>query len=186
MIMETERLILRPLEERDHEPLVALNADPEVMRFFPWTRTAAETSAQFDAMSAHYVEHGFGFMAAELKADASFVGLLGINRFNAEMIDLLHGHPEVEIGWRFHKRFWGQGLAPEGARAWLGFAWDRLDLDEIVAITFRDNLPSQRVMEKIGMHRDPDGDFEHPVPPPGHPIRPHVLYRMDRPADRPT
>jgi len=85
--------------------------------------------------------------------------------------------PCVEIGWRLGAEFWGQGLATEGARAVLRFGFDELKLPEIVALTVPANRRSRRVMEKIGMTCNPADDFEHPHPPPGHPLRPHVLYR---------
>ncbi len=63
--------------------------------------------------------------------------------------------PAVEIGWRLAPEFWGQGLAPEGARAALVSGFEELGLGEIVSFTSRANAPSIRMMEKIGMHRDP-------------------------------
>ncbi|MBU1174679.1 MAG: GNAT family N-acetyltransferase [Alphaproteobacteria bacterium] len=182
MILETDRLILRPLEDRDRAAFVAMNADAEVMRFFAATKTEAESLVQFDSFAARDRELGYSFNAAELKADGSFVGVIGLSPIGAELKAVLRGAPFAEIGWRFCRRFWGRGLAPEGARAWLAFAWKELGLDEVVALTFRGNLPSQRVMEKIGMARDPDGDFAHPGVPEANPVRPHVLYRIDRPA----
>ena len=82
----------------------------------------------------------------------------------------IRGQPRVEIGWQFARNVWGQGLAPEGARAWLDHGFATLDLPEIVAFTFRDNLPSQRVMQKLGMRTRPEDDFLHPKAPPGHPL----------------
>jgi len=78
------------------------------------------------------------------------------------------------------RAFWGQGLAPEGARAWLDYGFSTLGLFEIVAFTFAGNAPSRRMMEKLGMIPDAQGDFEHPRLAPGHSLRAHVLYRLTR------
>jgi RimJ/RimL family protein N-acetyltransferase len=87
----------------------------------------------------------------------------------------------VEIGWVLRPEFWGRGLAPEGAAAWLSYAWDVLELPEVVAFTAAVNAPSQRVMQKLGMVRDWAADFLHPKVPEGNPLRPHVLYRIANP-----
>jgi len=75
---------------------------------------------------------------------------------------------------------WDQGLATEGARAVLQHAWTRPEITDVVAITATINAPSRRVMEKLGMRHVPSDDFEHPDIPEGHPLRPHVLYRISR------
>jgi len=86
--------------------------------------------------------------------------------------------PCVEIGWRLASESWGQGLATEGARAVVDHAFGVLALREIVSFTTAANLRSRRVMEKLGMSRDPREDFDHPLIPEGHRLRPHVLYRL--------
>jgi ribosomal-protein-alanine N-acetyltransferase len=88
--------------------------------------------------------------------------------------------PCVEIGWRLARAYWGQGYATEGARASLRYGFETLGVTEIVAFTAVGNAPSRRVMDRIGMTRDPDGDFDHPLVPIGHPHRRHVLYRIRR------
>ena len=182
MRLETERLILRGWEERDRAPLARVLGDPHVRRFYPKALTVEEAGAQFNFALARQAERGFHFGAAELKADGQFAGMVGLGGLNDMMREAIPGHPTVEIGWQFDKAFWGQGLAPEAARAWLTYGFEVLDLPEIVAFTFVGNEPSQRVMTKIGMTRDPDDDFLHPALPPDHRLRPHVLYRISRPA----
>lgn len=181
MILTTERLILRPFTEADRQPYAELNADPEVMRFYPSAYSREQSGTSLDQIIDETSRHGFSFLAAELRETGDFAGLIGLGRLSGIMRAALRGAPEVEIGWRLNKRFWGQGLAPEGARACLEYAWDELALPEVVAFTYRGNLPSQRVMEKTGLARDPDGGFEHPKLAEGHPIRPHVLYRIVNP-----
>jgi RimJ/RimL family protein N-acetyltransferase len=88
--------------------------------------------------------------------------------------------PGIKIGWRLDAEFWNQGLATEGAREVLRHAYEDLHLPEIVSFTSVINMPSRRVMEKIGMTRDLAGDFDHPGNAEGHPVRRHVLYRKIR------
>jgi ribosomal-protein-alanine N-acetyltransferase len=88
--------------------------------------------------------------------------------------------PCVEIGWRLAAEQWGRGYASEAARAALVFGFERLGLEQIVSFTTTTNTRSSRVMENIGMRRDPREDFDHPAMPAGHRLRQHVLYRIDR------
>lgn len=182
MRIETERLILRSWESSDHALLAPVLADPEVRRFYPSTATPEQTKAQLDFSIEKQAAVGFHFGAAELRSTGQFVGLIGLGYIPDETRAAIRGQPAVEIGWQFDKAFWGQGLAPEGARAWLDYGFATLGLPEIVAFTYEGNLPSQRVMTKIGMARDLDSDFQHPKLAPGHPLRSHVVYRIANPA----
>ena len=89
--------------------------------------------------------------------------------------------PAVEIGWRLARDQWGHGYATEAARAVVGYSFGTVGLDELVSMTAVTNQPSRRVMERIGMTRDPRDDFDHPRVPAGHVLRRHVLYRLRRP-----
>jgi len=178
--LETERLVLRPWEERDRDDLIAVQCDPEVRRFFPNVPSPEQVSEDFDAALQKTQDNGFHFGSARLKQDDAFVGLIGIGLAPDDVQEAVPSHPQVEIGWVLAKRFWGQGLAPEGAAAWLSYAWS-IGLPEVVAFTAAINLPSQRVMTKIGMTRESADDFIHPRIDEGHPLRPHVLYRIFNP-----
>ncbi len=173
MRAETERLILRPWEERDLDPFWALNADPEVMRYFPALYTRDETEAYMARVTAA-AEGGLGFQAVEEKATGDLVGVVGM----AEIRPEFPSAPGVEVGWRLAKHHWGKGYAQEAARAWLAYGFGTLALPEIVAFTFVGNAPSRRVMERLGMTRDPLDDFAHPALAEDHKLRPHVLYRL--------
>lgn len=176
--LETERLWLRPWHASDRAPFAALNADPEVMRYFPGVLTRTESDA-FAARAQRELEaRGFGLWAVELPGELAFAGFVGlaVPHFDAPFM------PCVEIGWRLARATWGRGIAPEAARAAAAFGFGEGGLDEIVSFTAEGNLPSRRVMEKIGMRRDADGDFDHPSLPVRHPLRRHVLYRLSRPA----
>ncbi len=125
-------------------------------------------------VQAHIEENGFGFWVAELKAEKQCIGFIGLQ----QVAGILPCAPAVEIGWRLDKSVWGQGLAPEGARACLAYAFSKLGLEEVVSFTAAKNVPSRRVMEKIGMIHDPAASFEHPAVSRGSTIRDHVLYRI--------
>mgnify|MGYP001320373813 CR=1 FL=1 len=177
MRMETERLILRPWEERDRAPFAAMVGDPHVMRFYTHPRSREEADAWFDSLVERFAAGTSRFLAAERKADGALVGMVGTADINFP----IPTNPHTEVGWILAQTFWGEGYAPEAARASLAYAFDMLGLPEVVAFTTHQNLPSQRVMEKIGMRRDPSADFDHPRIPEGHPLRPHVLYRIANP-----
>ncbi|MCR6670537.1 GNAT family N-acetyltransferase [Devosia ginsengisoli] len=179
--LETSSLVLRPWEDRDREAMADIQGDPHVRRYFLRPLTRQEAFDDIDLAQARARENGFHFQAAELKATGELVGQIGIGVVPEKTRAAIPSHPRVEIGWVLAPRFWGQGLAPEGARAWLDYAWS-IGLDEIVAFTAKKNLPSQRVMQKIGMQREPSDDYEHPAIPPGHALRPHMVFRIRKPA----
>jgi len=176
--LRTERLRLRPWRAEDRQPFATLNADPRVMRYFMSPLSRAESDALADTIQAHIEQHGWGLWAVEVPGVAPFAGFIGLSAPRFES----HFTPCIEIGWRLGARFWGRGYATEGALAALAFGFSRLDLDEIVSLTTVSNMPSRRVMERIGMLRAPADDFDHPMLPAGHPLRAHVLYRKSRPG----
>jgi 3-dehydroquinate dehydratase / shikimate dehydrogenase len=175
-VIKTQRLILRPWQEEDLEPFAKLNADPRVMEYFPATLNRQESDQLAKRMSMKIEEQGWGFWAVSVPGVAEFIGLIGIAQVNFTS----HFTPAVEIGWRLAYDFWGQGYALEGAQASLQFGFKTLQLDEIVSFTTVANQRSRRVMEKLGMLRDPKEDFEHPRLKENDPLRLHVLYRIKR------
>jgi len=175
--LTTERLLLRPWRASDREPFAALNADPEVMRYFPAPLTRAESDAMVDAIIENFAMRGWGLWAVEVIDCAPFVGFVGLNVPGFETVFT----PCVEIGWRLAREHWGKGYASEAARAALQHGFEDVGLDEILSWTATTNLQSQAVMARIGMTHDPADDFDHPRLAEGHPLRRHVLYRMGRP-----
>ncbi|MGI9419591.1 MAG: GNAT family N-acetyltransferase [Geminicoccaceae bacterium] len=177
-ILKTERLLLRRLEADDADAFAAMNADPEVMRYFPAGLDRAETDALILRMDRHFERHGFGWWAVEARNSGTFTGFVGLSR------PAFHAHftPCVEVGWRLVRAAWGQGYATEAGRACLEFGFGRLGLREIVSMAVVGNHRSRRVMERLGMARRAEDDFGHPKLPFGHPLRPHVLYRLSRQA----
>ncbi|MGA3293952.1 MAG: GNAT family N-acetyltransferase [Candidatus Acidiferrales bacterium] len=180
-MLETQRLLLRRWRDADREPFARLNADSRVMQFMPACLSREESDHLVDRIEAHFEARGFGLFAVELPRKRTFIGFLGLSVPNFEA----HFTPCVEIGWRIAAEHWNQGFATEGASAVLVQAFDALGLDEVVSFTVPANLASRRVMEKIGMSRVPEDDFEHPRLPEGHLLRKHVLYRIRRSSRMP-
>lgn len=174
--VRTARLVLRRWRDADLPPFAALNADPRVVEHLPGPLSRAESDRLAARADAHFDAHGFGPWAVEIPGEAAFAGFVGlfVPEFAAPFT------PCVEIGWRLAAPHWGRGYATEGARAALDFGFAALGLAEIVAFTVPANVRSRRVMAKLGMTHDPADDFEHPALPAGHPLRPHVLYRLAR------
>ncbi|HNH16653.1 GNAT family N-acetyltransferase [Zoogloea sp.] len=172
----TPRLHLRPWRAEDLSPFAALNADPEVMRHFPATLERATSDALARRIDQLIAAQGWGFWAAELRASGAFIGFIGLHRPTH-----LPFSPCIEVGWRLARPFWGLGLATEGARAALEFAFHTLAADEVVAFTALSNQRSEAVMRRLGMQRDA-APFAHPDLPDGHPLQAHVLYRIRRPG----
>lgn len=177
-VLETERLLLRPWRDDDLDAFAALNADPKVMEHFPRLSTRDESEAMILRIRGIFAEHGFGLWALEVKDGAPFIGFCGL------MVPAFQAHftPCVEIGWRLAAEHWGQGYAREAAREALAYGFDQARLSEIVSFTVPANVRSQKVMQAIGMTHDPRDDFDHPALPPGHALRRHVLYRIQRPV----
>ena len=176
--LKTERLLLRRWRDEDFTPFAAMNADPLTMRFMPSVLTEDETRALMERLEEHHRLHGFGVWAVEAPGVAPFIGFTGLQRVSFDAPFL----PAVEIGWRLAPAFWGKGYATEAAQAALRIGFEGLNLDQIVSFTVEANKPSWSVMERLGMHRDPAEDFDHPRLPVGHPLRRHILYRLKRSA----
>ncbi|MEJ7735166.1 MAG: GNAT family N-acetyltransferase [Polyangiaceae bacterium] len=172
--LRTERLLMRSLADTDLDEFVRMNADPRVMEHFPSCLTRAESEAAMVRWRRAAAEHGVELCAVEVPGVTRFAGVLGL----AMPSFPAHFTPCVEVGWRLLAEHQGRGYATEGALAALHVGFERMGLEEIVAMTIPRNRASWRVMEKLGMLRDPADDFEHPMVTPGSPIRPHILYRL--------
>ncbi len=174
--LESPRLRLRLWRDTDLPAFAALCADPKVMRYFPAPLSRLESAALIGRFRGHFAEYGYGMWALEHNDTGAFIGCTGL--LNVSFAAAFT--PAVEIGWRLAPEYWGLGYASEAAWAVLRCAFDRLALDQVVSFTSEPNLPSQKVMQAIGMQCDLEGSFEHPRLDEGHPLRPHVLYRISR------
>lgn len=178
--LETERLILRQWRDSDAEVLAAMNADPEVMRYFPATLDRARSDALLARAKWKWRELGLFFFAVEAKA-GGFIGFVGLN---APVFEA-HFTPCVEVGWRLARHAWGQGYAVEASRASLDYGFGTLGRDEIVSFTVPGNARSRALMERLRMTRDPAEDFDHPDMVADSGLRRHVLYRLRQEDWRP-
>ena len=180
-MIRTDRLLLRRWGESDRAGHAALNADPAVMEHFQGTQTPEGSHAFIDKVERHWDEHGWGLWALEVPGVAPFIGFTGL-----WPADYVTGEPMVEVGWRLARAYWGHGYATEAARESLRFGFEEVGLEDIVSFTVPQNERSWRVMERIGLVRDPAGDFDHPHVDAArypHLVR-HVFYRLGRDAWR--
>jgi len=174
--IETARLRLRRWQDADRAPFAAMSADPAVMEFFPALLTPDQANAFIDRVEAHWDSRGYGNYALEERDSGAFVGLTGL----FDVFPEAPFAPSVEIGWRLARPFWSWGYAREAAEAVIASAFAQHDFPEIVAFTAKPNIRSAALMQRLGMTRDPADDFDHPGVAEGHPLRPHVLYRISR------
>lgn len=147
LYIETDRLILRPFEERDIEPSYQLNLDEEVSKY-----TADGGVVSYDEIKRRirenvmgdYAKHGYGRLAVELKSNGEFIGFSGVK--------YLEDLKEIELGYRFRSSLWGKGIATEAGKAALEIAFDRLQLQDLIGLVLKDNIGSIKVLEKLGFH----------------------------------
>ncbi len=175
-MIRTERLLLRRWRDADREPFAAMNADPAVVEHLQGPMSRERSDDFIDRIEAHWEEHGWGLWAVEVPEVAPFIGYVGL--WPADYVQ----PGMVEVGWRLAHEHWGHGYATEAARAALEYGFTDVGLTEIVTYTVPQNDRSWRVMERIGLVRDPIGDFDHPrVDPVAYPhlVR-HVFYRASR------
>lgn len=172
-LFESERLGFRRWKTSDHAPFAALNANPDVMEFFPKTLSRTESDALIERIEAHFEGKGYGLWAVERKEDGAFIGFIGLLDVNFD----IGIEDATEIGWRLEQKFWKKGYATEGAKACLAYAFEELGKKEIYSFTSTVNTPSEAVMKRIGMKKA--GEFEHPRVPEGSPLRKHVLYKKE-------
>jgi len=174
--MTDPKVVLRQWRDDDLGPFAAMNADPEVMRYFPRALTPDESREMLQRLRAAIDQRGWGLWAVDV--DGALAGFTGL----AEPRFTAHFTPCVEIGWRLRREFWGRGVAFAAARLAEAFAFGQLHLPGLVSFTAAINAPSRRLMERLGFTRDPADDFLHPSLPPDSPLRPHVLYRRSNPT----
>lgn len=175
--IETERLILREWRDADRAPFHAMSSDPRVMATLGPLMSRAESDALIDRVQAHQMEHGHTVWAMERKTDASLLGWCGV------VVVAIDGLPITglpEIGWRLAHHAWGQGYAREGAEASLDWAFGTRGMEKIWAYTSTVNTRSWGLMERLGMVRDHDMDFEHPNVADSSPLKQHITYSIGR------
>ena len=173
--LETNRLKLRQWRESDFQPFAIMNADPDVMKYYPNPLSTSESDAMANKIKRLISERSWGFWAVETISKGEFIGFVGLHIPTYE----LPVAPCVEVGWRLDKKYWGRGYATEAANEALRFAFQNLELNKVYSFASVSNKKSWKVMERLGMVNT-GNNFEHPVIPEGHVLREHVLYSITR------
>lgn len=158
-MIETERLSLRNWRPEDREPFLSATNTPAVMQWLGGVMSAEDAAAAFDRMTGWHEERGFTFWAAERREDKALLGFCGLKIADAPTSSVTGSY---EIGWRLREDAWGRGYAREAATASLDFAFARLAAPRVVSITIVENSPSWGLMERLGMTRRPDLDYDDP------------------------
>ena len=171
--LESERVLLREWLATDLDPWIALNLDPENLRYFPRVYTEEESRASFDRISDRLNSNQYGLWAAVEKVSGDFMGFVGIANQDIAGVAFM---PCQEIGWRLDKKFWGKGYATEAAKVVLEFGLNDIGLSKIYSYAATSNTPSINVMRKIGLRERPELAFEHPKIEVGSPVKSHVVY----------
>jgi RimJ/RimL family protein N-acetyltransferase len=177
-VIRTDRLTLRGWRDEDVAPFLAMGRDPRVMAYFPALLSPSEAAETAVRQRATLAGFGYCFWVIERNSDRAFLGFCGVKP-GAEGTPI-NGEPE--IGWRLAHSHWAQGYAREAAEASLAWMWANTDAPRVSAITVPANARSRALMTRIGMTHLADADFDHRALPPGHRLRRHVLYVIDRPA----
>lgn len=171
--IETERLNLRDWETKDLLPFQKMNANAQVRRYFPSLLSYRRSEIDMENMDSIIQESGLGLFAVELKETGEWLGFIGVNYVSKDSHYSFKELPFYEIGWRLIPEVWGNGLATEGAEAVMKYARDK-GIKELYSFTSENNLPSRKVMEKLGMtFLD---NFEYPNLSKYHPLKRHVRY----------
>lgn len=171
---ETERLGFRQWKEEDKIPFAKMNANTKVMKYFPNILSREQSDEFVDKITNHFIEHGYGLWAVEIKITQEFIGFIGF--YNATFESYFT--PCVEIGWRLDYKYWNKGYATEGAKACLKYGFNIIGLNDIYSFTSQLNEPSINVMKKIGLIEQ--GAFNHPKVEKDNPLKSHVLYKIDK------
>jgi len=174
VVSETERLVLRNWRSGDREEFVRNLNTPSVMRWLGGVQDASTCTAAFDRIDGFQRDFGHTFWIVERKSDLAMLGFCGLKRVNAPNTSLTG---EFEVGWRFREDSWGQGYAREAAIASLDLAFGRFAAPHVVALTVEGNASSRRLMQRLGMGRRADLDFNDPRL--AAELNPTIVYRLD-------
>ncbi len=145
-VASTKRTLLRRFSDADVDPMIAVFGDPDVMRFGDGPQTPEWIRCWVEQTIKHYGIWGFGPWVIELCESETSIGYCGLFRF-----DDINGQPEIELGYRLAKRYWGHGLATETATVVRDMSFDHFGLQRLVSLIDPNNIRSIRVAEKLGM-----------------------------------
>ena len=177
IVAETERLRLRTWGEGDGASFYAAMNTSAVMRWLGGVQDRATWDAALGRLDGYQRDHGHTFWLVERNVDGELLGFCGLKRVNSPGGEPLHG--QFEIGWRLREDAWGQGYAKEAAIAAMDLAFGRFNAPHVVALTVAGNLPSLRLMKRLGMIRRADLDFVGKFAPGSATSQPTIVYRID-------
>ncbi|WP_394764515.1 GNAT family N-acetyltransferase [Phenylobacterium sp.] len=175
-MIETDRLILRAWRDEDREAYADIMIHPEVGAWLGGPFTREQAHERVTRFQAGLAETGLGRLAIERTSDGRLIGHCGL----AYLPETLPLAPGIEIGWALAPDAWGAGYAVEAARAVIADGFANSDISEILAFTGASNLRSQAVMQRLGMTRAADRDFDRPGLSPDQPLRRHIVYVATR------
>jgi len=155
-IFTSERLGFRNWDLLDLDNLFEINSNNNVMQYFPSKLTLKDSKDFIIRMHEMHTNEGFCYFAVEIIKTKEFIGFIGL----AKQTYNIDFNPSIDIGWRLHPNYWKKGFAREGAKACLHFAFNQLNISEIVSVAPLINIPSITVMKKIGMQKVKE--FKHP------------------------
>jgi RimJ/RimL family protein N-acetyltransferase len=153
---DTPRLTLRDWRADDWPAFWRLTNTPAVMRWLGGVLDEAGRAAARARVESYRADHGHTFWVVERREDGALLGFCGLKRSNQA------GGPQgmMEVGWRLREDAWGKGYAKEAAAASLDLAFGRFGAEEVIALTVQGNTGSWGLMERLGMERREDLDFE--------------------------
>ncbi|HBE69576.1 MAG TPA: N-acetyltransferase [Planctomycetaceae bacterium] len=171
-VLRTPRLGLRTWQSCDINPFARMNADAQVMKYFPRLMSTAESQALVTRLNAHFEAHGFTYFAVDELSSGSFIGFVGLKvQLFAHPIS-----PLVDCGWRLAPEYWGAGFATEAASAVVNWGFHKFRFAKIHSLAPRVNQPSIAVMQRIGLEFE--SEFEHPLLSDCPHLQPCVLYSI--------
>jgi ribosomal-protein-alanine N-acetyltransferase len=155
MKIDSTRIYIREFQESDYQSLASIVSSPIVMKYSSsGCLNIEQTKNKIQEIRNCYKKHGYGKWAVIHRDSNTMIGYCGIEK------DLINGVEECELGFRFGESDWGKGFATEAAKAALDYGLNILGIERIVAIVDKDNLPSKRVLEKIGMKHYLDTTYD--------------------------
>lgn len=170
-LFTSERLGFRAWQPEDIDSMQQINSDELVMEFFPGLLTKGQTTEFIERMNRQFAEKGFCYFAVEILDTKEFIGFIGLSeqRYPADFT------PCIDIGWRLKSSVWNKGLATEGAKKCLEYAFEHLNIKEVCSIAPKVNIKSEHIMQKIGLQKQ--YEFEHPLLINDERLRTCVLYK---------
>lgn len=177
-LFKTERLAIRNWRKSDLSEFSKMGQDEKVMEYFPSLLSKQQTINLMERMQVQFEKKGYAYLAVEILDNQEFIGMIGMSdqKYDIKLDDsdeVFSGF--VDIGWRLKTAAWGKGYATEGARAWMNYGFEKMNVETIYSVAPVINIPSQKVMNKLGLERI--GEFDHPKIDPSHPTRKCALFK---------